>query len=218
MKDDQASSTALTVQQGILFTAKNPALQSVVPHDMVEAAIQVLSCSQEGRDRLSQLESPVFRTLAPLMERLIAPGITLHYVIRKRYIEDAVHDAIQKNGVRQVISEGVMMYLLPEHVEQLFQSLRNLSGTGTRFVFTALPPKESDEDSSRFLLKLYLKFKSEPFHWLIESKKLPGFLLSQGYQFVDVTSTPLLKDKYLPKGFQGALHKGEYFAIADIAG
>lgn len=105
MKDDQASATAYTVLQGVLFTASKPELKALVAPEMSAACEQILSASLEGQKRLQQLKSPIFRAMAPVIERLMMPGITLHYVLRKRYIRDAAERAIAE-GATQIINLG----------------------------------------------------------------------------------------------------------------
>jgi len=105
VKEDQASITAYTVLQGVLFTATKPGFEALVDQSTREACRKVLSASAEGKKRLRQLDSPLFRTLAPLMEKAVLPGITLHYVLRKRYIRDAVEKAIAE-GFTQVVNLG----------------------------------------------------------------------------------------------------------------
>jgi len=103
MKENQASSTAFTVLQGMLYTAQQH--EYLVAEDIVKTSKQILMASKEGQKRLSQLESPIFRFMVPLMEWFLIPGITLHYVLRKRFIEEQTLKAI-KNGFNQIIILG----------------------------------------------------------------------------------------------------------------
>jgi len=105
VKKHQASSTAFTVLQGVVYIAGHPQHADLVSDEMQEASVQILSDSQEGRKRLGQLNSWFFRPLIPLLEKLMMPGITLHYVLRKRFIENYVLKSIQE-GATQVINLG----------------------------------------------------------------------------------------------------------------
>jgi len=105
VKEDQASITAYTVLQGVLFTATKPGFEALVEESTRKACRKVLSASAEGQKRLRQLDSTLFRTLAPMMEKAILPGITLHYVLRKRYIRDAAEKAIAE-GFTQIVNLG----------------------------------------------------------------------------------------------------------------
>ena len=54
---------------------------------------------------MRQLDSWWFPPLVPVMERLMIPGITLHYVLRKRYIEDYTLKMLYA-GCTQVLNLG----------------------------------------------------------------------------------------------------------------
>lgn len=104
MKKDQASSTAFTVAQGVLYIAGHSKQAHLVSEEMKTATVQILSSSEQGQKRLRQLNSYITR-FVPLLEKLTLPGITLHYVLRKRYIENCAQQAIQ-DGAKQVIVLG----------------------------------------------------------------------------------------------------------------
>lgn len=65
----------------------------------------ILAASPEGRKRLQQAQSPWSVLSRKLQEFLLLAGITVHYVLRKRYIEDQTRQAI-KQGVTQVVNLG----------------------------------------------------------------------------------------------------------------
>ncbi|MFT4925240.1 MAG: methyltransferase (TIGR00027 family) [Phenylobacterium sp.] len=103
MKEDKANSTAFTVLQGLLYTAQSEEHGYLVPENMVAVGKQILGGSIEGQKRLKQLHSPLVSMSVKLKEYLMLPGITLHYVLRKRYIEDQTREAIY-GGVTQVVN------------------------------------------------------------------------------------------------------------------
>jgi methyltransferase (TIGR00027 family) len=105
MKEDSASSTAFTVLQGLLLSADSPAYGPLVSAETRAAGRHILSATPQGQKRLKQLASPVFRTLAPIAEKLLMPGISKHYVIRKTFFEKAARQAIA-DGYQQVINLG----------------------------------------------------------------------------------------------------------------
>jgi methyltransferase (TIGR00027 family) len=105
MKDDKASSTAFTVVQGLLKISRDPEFGHLVSDDHAEACERILRGSAEGRKRLSQLDSPFFIKASGLVENFVVPGFTLHYVLRKRFIEEQVRAALA-DGVSQVIVLG----------------------------------------------------------------------------------------------------------------
>ncbi|SFK43096.1 methyltransferase, TIGR00027 family [Pseudovibrio ascidiaceicola] len=96
MKDRVASSTAYTVLQGLLLIAEKPGYRHLVTAEALKAGKTILDGSDEGRKRLKQLNSRWFRALVPFMERLTLPGISTHYGLRKKYIRDAVENALSE--------------------------------------------------------------------------------------------------------------------------
>jgi len=105
MKDNNASSTAFTVAQGLLFAAKTSQYGTLVTDNVISVSTQILQGSEQGRHRLKQLNSWWFCKLAKLRERLLLPGISLHYVLRKRHIEHITLDALS-DGITQVVVLG----------------------------------------------------------------------------------------------------------------
>lgn len=105
MKQDNASSTAYTVLQGLLYTATRPEYASIVDDETAQTGRLILSGTEQGQRRLQQLDGSVSRFLLRVMEGLVLPGITLHYALRKRFIELKTLDAIE-NGTTQIISLG----------------------------------------------------------------------------------------------------------------
>ena len=297
MKENTASSTAYTVLQGLIYIAKCTEHRYLVPDEMVRLGEQVLLASDEGRKRLAELDKPTIRIKTGIREFIFLPGITLHYILRKRCIEEKTREAIA-DGVTQVvslgagfdslayrlscefpdvnfieidhpdtqkfkesafdqtadvradqenlsylsvdfthqniedrlqgfaafdgdrptlfISEGVTMYLTEGEIAHMFQSIRNLSGAGTKFLFTALEPRESSRNNTRLALFLYLKLIGEPIKWSIEAPRLGAFLEKQGCVLHSIDATEDFKRHYLRSGSQPRLHHGEYVAMAEF--
>lgn len=117
MKDNQASSTAYTVLQGLMYIAQNPDYQHLVSDRNRQVGEIILNSSEEGRKRLRQINSGLGKTLLPIMEKLLLPKISLHYGLRKAYIESKVRLAISE-GATQVINLGAgfdtLLYRLAE--------------------------------------------------------------------------------------------------------
>lgn len=122
MKPDEASFTALTVAQGILLRAGIPNTAKLVTDEVRDALNKILSSSKEGKKRLAQLKNPLFKNMLPLMEKLIMPGISLHYVLRKLYIEDYALKCI-KEGVTQVINLGAGFDTLCYRLSKRFEDV-----------------------------------------------------------------------------------------------
>lgn len=105
MKENKASSTAFTVLQGIMFIAKHSPHHYLVEDEMRRLGDIVLSGSEEGRARLKQLDKLGLSIAVKLREFIFLPGITLHYILRKRCVETKTREAIA-NGAKQIINLG----------------------------------------------------------------------------------------------------------------
>lgn len=105
MKDNEASSTAYTVLQGLLYISSKPEFSALVSDDVKKIGRHIMQSSAEGIKRLKQLKNPFFLAALPFAERLMLPKITLHYLLRKTYIEQQVREAIT-HGATQVINLG----------------------------------------------------------------------------------------------------------------
>lgn len=123
MKEDQASSTAFTVLQGLLYTAKRSEYQHLVSEEVVNAARAILSVSESGQKRLQQLDSDWFLRLVPMVEWLMMPGMTLHYGLRKRCIEDVTLEALNHDFI-QVVNLGAGFDTLAWRLHSQFPSVR----------------------------------------------------------------------------------------------
>lgn len=124
MQDDQTSSTALTVLQGLLYSARQADLSHLVSQETIDACTKVLQATELGQKRLKQLDCKLFRASVPIIEKMMLPGITLHYVFRKKQIEDFVTEAIER-GFTQIVNLGAgfdtLAYrLAPKHPEVSF--------------------------------------------------------------------------------------------------
>lgn len=292
MKDDQASSTAYTVLQGILHIAKASPYKYLVEDDVVEVGQKILEGTQEGQKRLKQLAGPVFSWSVKFREWLFLPGITLHYILRKRHVEDITQKAIE-DGVTQVvmlgagfdtlswrfhkkysevnfieidhpatqkaktvglvkdkgpnihflsvdfahqtletelnnfaefkperktlfICEGVMMYLSQESVDILFKSIRDLSGVGTQFLYSALEPKDSVKNTIPGLLYHHLKFIGEPIDWDMDSGKMADFIKRHDCELKSLAGRDELLKRFVKDTSDIRLHSGEYFTFCEF--
>lgn len=109
------------------------------------------------------------------------------------------------------ISEGVVMYLTEQHVIQLLDSIKKLSTGKHFFIFTAVLPMKKRGLRS-FLLKHYLKNKSEPVLWLQTPETLEHFLNEQNYTLNKIVDSQYFRQHYLPS-YHGYLQQSEYIAV-----
>ncbi len=105
MKENEASATAYAVLQGLLFLGRQNRYPGLVSDEVMDVGCKILQHSAEGQRRLKQISSSLFATLVPVIERLTVPGLSLHYGLRKRFIEDATR-AVLADGYTQVVNLG----------------------------------------------------------------------------------------------------------------
>lgn len=105
MKDHEVSSTAFNVAQGILLTSRRKTVNALVSEGERRFYEELLNATPLGKKKLGQLKNPLFRFLIPVVEKLMIPGLTIHYTLRKRAIEEYVRSSIE-SGVRQVVNLG----------------------------------------------------------------------------------------------------------------
>ena len=102
------SSTALAVTIGVLLDAHDPALAPLVPPSMRELAERsVGEFPPRGARILRLLDRPWYRGLMKRIESVTVPGIFLHYLMRKLFIEETVRAALAESaGPGQVVVIG----------------------------------------------------------------------------------------------------------------
>ena len=93
------------VSQAILYITRQPQYKGLVPTDLAEATERILLAFTEGKKYVQQIDSCWFKIRRCLWENFIIPGIRLHYVMRKRFIEEVTVKAINE-GFTQVVNFG----------------------------------------------------------------------------------------------------------------
>jgi O-methyltransferase involved in polyketide biosynthesis len=107
MRAGEASATARLIAVSTIFLAGDTAAGHFIPARAAELSARFV----EPPSRLARwsLQSGLRRKLARALitrcERLLLPGVQLHYALRKRYLEDAARDALNA-GVRQLVVFG----------------------------------------------------------------------------------------------------------------
>ena len=79
-------------------------MKYLVPEEISKISVQFFETrvlDQKGLVKTFKINW--FRHLIWLIEHLLLPGIILHYVLRKRYIEEATLSIIDKGEVTQVV-------------------------------------------------------------------------------------------------------------------
>ncbi len=119
------------------------------------------------------------------------------------------------------IAEGILMYLTPAKVAELFDSVRQACRAQCHFAFTVMEPAK---DGSLFfhnanpMVNLWLRLKNEPFYWGMAPENLPAFLNANGFKLLEIATEKTFRELYLPKNLQNSPSaKGEYVCVAQRA-
>jgi len=105
MEENEASSTAFSVAQGVLLTDRRKQFTGLVKDDEKSFYTNVLNSTPQGRKKYDQVNGAVYRFVFPLLEKLLMPGLAAHYVLRKHTIEGFVQKSIT-GGAKQVVNLG----------------------------------------------------------------------------------------------------------------
>jgi methyltransferase (TIGR00027 family) len=97
VRTDRPSSTAALIAAATVLLARDPRYRQLVPAGAEEICARCL--------RGFWATAPRLRWLAWAAERATIPGLMLHFVLRKRWIEQAVRGALAR-GCRQVVVLG----------------------------------------------------------------------------------------------------------------
>lgn len=119
METDKASVTAYRVVQGIVLKTLQPEMAGVVPEEWQTWYVKVLETTPDGPRYLARVQSPWGRRLMGWLEQAAVPGMSLHYVLRKRAIEAAVRARIAQ-GATQVINLGAGFDMLAHRLSLEF--------------------------------------------------------------------------------------------------
>lgn len=104
MRENRPSQTAILIARATLLLSRDPDLAAMVPAGAAEACRRFLEAAGI-RPWLRLLDRRWFRSLAFFLERFVIPGVSLHYAVRKRWLEDATRRALA-DGVTQVVVLG----------------------------------------------------------------------------------------------------------------
>ena len=105
MRADRPSSTALLIAAATVFLARDPRLAPLVPAGAAELCARCLEAASP-RGLLAGLASRRgLRWAVRLAERATIPGLLAHFMLRKRWIEQAARAALA-DGIGQVVVVG----------------------------------------------------------------------------------------------------------------
>ena len=98
-----------------------------------------------------------------------------------------------------LVIEGVLMYMSPEIVDQLFESFRKLEAQRVRVLFsfmTEWPNGKIGFRPSSWLIDRWLAWRKEPFDWGLKPGEMEAFLSSLGFVLNELITTPQLAEEY----------------------
>ena len=106
METDRASTTAYLIARSTVFVSRDPRIGHLVPARSAEICDWFIQeRSQRARWLLNAMCAKWFRPAVSALERMILPGIQLHYVLRKLYLEEITRRALRA-GFRQIVALG----------------------------------------------------------------------------------------------------------------
>ncbi len=117
----------------------------------------------------------------------------------KGFVKQLISQGYDKSKKSLFIMEGLIMYLAPETVKELFSIVSNNSSPGSAVVFDFLPPGIKDGSinnrGGKNMYKWAIK-KGEPFKFGIAKNQLPQFLSEVGFDNVEAIQAEQCRNKY----------------------
>ncbi len=117
------------------------------------------------------------------------------------------------------VAEGLLMYLPPARVAELFREIAALSVPGSRFAFTfmeARPDRPIGFHNQRRIIDWWLRWRAEVFHWALARAEVETFAVQHGWKLASLSSPGELRSRFLfPAGLDSApLATGESVAMS----
>ena len=123
MKEDTPSSTAYVIARSMVYLSRDRLIGNLIPPRAVEMSAGFVQAHSRLAYWLLSRMRPVSRLFIAVLERLSIPGIQLHYVVRKRYLEDVAREAL-KEGVGQMVVIGGGFDTLAFRLHEEFPSVQ----------------------------------------------------------------------------------------------
>ena len=290
MKEGQSSSTALLIAHAVLLAEATPKLRMLLPERAATLTRQLLASASGSRGFDVLLRYRITRTILLAHERVLLPGIIVHWLTRKLLLEAWASEALAA-GCRQLvvlgagfdtlaqrlhettacfemdhpptqavkraafpdgpalvpldfldaspmttlreharfdaklptfyIAEGLLMYLPPPRVTELFRELAAFSAPGSRFAFTFMEARENRPlgfANASPVINWWLRWRGEPFRWGLARDEVSDFVRALGWRLLALGSVAELRARFLaPRGLADApLAAGESIALAEL--
>lgn len=102
MKPDRPSGTALLIARTTLFWSFDAEAAKLISPCAAEVSRWVVEATDPNHAvTIARMQRPIVRAASRLVERIILPGIAIHYLLRKNYIAGVAGEALAR-GVKQV--------------------------------------------------------------------------------------------------------------------
>jgi len=122
MREDRPSSTAVLIAAATVFLSRDARVSDLVPAGAAEVCEDCLrALSRLGLVRA--VSHPALRWAARLAERATVPGLPLHFMLRKRWIEETVRAALA-GGCAQLLVVGAGFDTLAPRLAREFPRAR----------------------------------------------------------------------------------------------
>ncbi len=104
MKANRASATAYLIAESAVFLSQNKVTKQLLPPKTIELS-KHFADSRSLSNKLVYLakQRRFLRPFFTALENVVIPGIQLHYLVRKRRLEEIALDALAKNFKQIVI-------------------------------------------------------------------------------------------------------------------
>ncbi len=140
------------------------------------------------------------QTLNTILDKTPDHVVFVPYQLEEKgFAEQLLKQGYDKSKKSLFIMEGLIMYLAPETVKELFSLVSNNSSSGSAVVFDFLPPGIEDgtinNRGGKNMHKWAIK-KGEPFKFGIEKNQLPQFLSEVGFDNVKAVQAEQCREKY----------------------
>jgi len=120
---DRPSFVAQLIAMSTLFVGSDKRLSRFVPEDAITLSSKFLQEVPGIKSLITRVIClPVARPFVAALERWIKPGISLHYMLRKRQVEKLVRDALSLNEIETVIVLGAGFDTLAHRLSNEFKN------------------------------------------------------------------------------------------------
>lgn len=132
-----------------------------------------------------------------LSDTAVPLSTNLRFVAIDLGVQSLPADVFAGNKATMVVIEGVLMYLSPDDVAKLFDSLRRYSIDKLRIFFsfmTKWPDGGTGFRPRSWLIERWLALRSEPFTWALAPPDMRDFLAARGFRLMEMALTKQLAE------------------------